>query len=150
MRDVLSILPFKNKLVKIEVTGSLLRESLEHGIARIANNAQPGAFPQVSGIQFSYDASRRPGERIVDLKVNGQAVAPDKKYSVTTTTFIAFDGGDGYSMLKGAPVLTPPEQLPLDSDVLRRAFTVRRALAPKVEGRIIRLDKSQASTSECN
>jgi 5'-nucleotidase len=150
MRDVLSILPFKNKLVKIEVTGALLREVLEHGVARIANNAQPGAFPQVSGVQFSYDASRKPGERILDIKVNGQAISPTRKYSLVTTTFIAFDGGDGYSMLKGATVLTTPEQLPLDSDALRRAFSVKRPQAPRVEGRITRLDKTKAATSECN
>ncbi|PYS71547.1 MAG: hypothetical protein DMF69_10010 [Acidobacteria bacterium] len=71
-RDVLSVLPFKNKLIKIEVTGALLREALEHGVSRVANNAEPGGFPQVSGIQFSYDASRRPGDRIVDLKVKGE------------------------------------------------------------------------------
>lgn len=150
MRDVLSILPFKNKLVKIEVSGALLKETLEHGVARVANNALPGAFPQVSGMQFSYDGSRPPGSRIVEIKVNGQPVSPSKTYSLTTTTFIAFDGGDGYMMLKGAPVLTPPERLPLDSDVFRRAFVGGRPLAPKVEGRIHRLDKTKASTSECN
>jgi 5'-nucleotidase / UDP-sugar diphosphatase len=150
VRDVLSILPFKNKLVKIEVTGALLKETLEHGVARVANNAQPGAFPQVSGIQFSYDASRPPGDRIVNLKVNGQPISPSRKYSLTATTFVAVDGGDGYTMLKGATVLTPPERLPLDSDALRRAFAGGRALAPKVEGRIHRLDKTKASTSECN
>ena len=69
---MLSVLPFKNKLIKIEVTGALLREALEHGVSRVANNAEPGGFPQVSGIQFSYDASRRPGDRIVDLKVKGE------------------------------------------------------------------------------
>jgi 5'-nucleotidase / UDP-sugar diphosphatase len=149
VRDVLSILPFKNKLIKIEVTGAVLKETLEHGVARIANNAQPGAFPQVSGIQFSYDASRPAGERIVDLKVNGQPVSPARKYSLTTSTFVALDGGDGYTMLKGAPVLTTPDRLPLDSDALGTVFAGGRALAPKVEGRIQRLDKTKASTSEC-
>ena len=150
MREVLSILPFKNKLVKIEVTGTLLREALEHGVAQIANNAQPGAFPQVSGIQFSYDASRAAGERIVDLKIKGQPVSPSKTYSLTTTTFIALDGGDGYTMLKGTPILTAPERLPLDSDVLKRVFAGGRVLAPRVEGRIRRLDKTKTSTTECN
>lgn len=149
MRDVLSILPFKNKLIKIEVTGALLKETLEHGVSRVAPNAQPGGFPQVSGIQYSYDASRRAGDRIVELKVNGQKVNPQSKYSLATTTFVALDGGDGYSMLKGAPVLTPPERLPLDSDALRRAFGSRRPVAPKVEGRIKRLDTAQKSRSEC-
>src|SRR6185369_9598102 len=94
MRDILSILPFKGKLVKMEVTGGLLRQALEHGVSQIANNAQPGGFPQVSGMQFSYDASRPVGDRIVSLKIKGQPVAADKKYSLVTTNFIAFDGGD--------------------------------------------------------
>jgi len=148
MRDVLSILPFKNKLVKIEVTGALLRQALEHGVSRVANNAQPGGFPQVSGIQFSYDASKPPGERIVELKVNGQPVTAGRKYSLTTTTFIAFDGGDGYTAFKDAPVLTPPERAPLDSEALRRAI-LGRPIAPKIEGRIQRLDKTQKTRSEC-
>ena len=149
MRDVLSILPFKNKLVKIEVSGDLLRETLEHGVSRVSTNAQPGGFPQVSGIQFSYDASKPAGARIVDVKVNGQPLSSTKKYSLATTTFIAFDGGDGYTMLKGARVLTAPEQAPLDSEALRRAIAVPRPIAPKVEGRIQRLDKTQQARSEC-
>ena len=149
MRDVLSILPFKNKLVRIEVTGDLLRQTLEHGVSRVSNNAQPGGFPQVSGIQFFYDASKPAGARIVNLKVNGQPLSLTKKYSLTTTTFIAFDGGDGYTMLKGARVLTAPEQAPLDSEALRRIIAGRRPIAPKVEGRVQRLDKTQQTRSEC-
>ena len=147
-RDVLSVLPFKNKLIKIEVTGALLREALEHGVSRVAPNAEPGGFPQVSGMQFSYDASRKPGDRIVDLKVKGEPVSPARKYSLATSTFVALDGGDGYAMFKGAPVLTSPDKLPLDSDALRRAL-LGRPIAPKVEGRIKRVDKVQKTRSEC-
>jgi 5'-nucleotidase len=147
-RDVLSILPFKGKLVKIEVTGEVLRQALEHGVSRIAPGAQPGGFPQVSGIQFSYDASRQPGSRIVAVKINGEPLVPSKKYSLTTTTFVALDGGDGYTMLKGATVLAAPDRTPLDSEALRRAL-FRRTIAPKVEGRIQRLDKTQTTRTEC-
>jgi 5'-nucleotidase len=149
MRDVLSILPFKNKLVKIEVGGALLRETLEHGVSRVANNAQPGGFPQVSGIQFSYDASKPEGARVVDVKINGLPLSTSRNYSLTTTTFVAFDGGDGYTMLKGARVLTAPEQAPLDSEALRRAIAQPRPIAPKIEGRILRLDKIEQTRSEC-
>ena len=149
MREVLSILPFKNKLVKIEVTGAVLREALEHGVSRVANNAQPGGFPQVSGIQFSYDASKPPGQRVAEVRVNGSSLSLTRKYSLTTTTFIAFDGGDGYDMFKSSPVLTAPEQTPLDSEALRRAIAIGRPIAPKVEGRIQRLDKIQQTRSEC-
>jgi 5'-nucleotidase / UDP-sugar diphosphatase len=151
VRDVLSILPFKNRLVKIEITGGTLRAALEHGVSRAAEDAEPGGFPQVSGIQFSFDASRKAGERIVDLKINGQPLDPARKYTLATTTFIGIDGGDGYSMLRGATVVLPPERAPLDSEVLQRAITAARSIAPKVEGRITRLDTVRKSaSSDCN
>jgi 5'-nucleotidase len=150
VRDVLSILPFKNKLVKIEITGATLRAALEHGVSRSAEDAEPGGFPQVSGIQFSFDASRKPGERIVDLKVNGQPLDDSRKYTLTTTTFVGLDGGDGYTMLKGATVIIPPERAPLDSEVLQRAISSVRAIAPKVEGRIKRLDTVRKKEPGCN
>jgi 5'-nucleotidase / UDP-sugar diphosphatase len=151
VRDVLSILPFKNRLVKIEIAGATLRAALEHGVSRAAEDAEPGGFPQVSGIQFSFDASRKAGERIVDLKINGQPLDPARKYTLATTTFIGIDGGDGYSMLRGATVVLPPERAPLDSEVLQRAITAARSIAPKVEGRITRLDTVRKSaSSDCN
>ena len=149
-RDLLSILPFKNKLVKIEVTGAILRGALEHGVARSAEDAEPGRFPQVSGVQFTFDASRKPGERIVEVKVNGLPLDDAKKYTLTTTTFVALDGGDGYTIFKGAPVVLPPEKAPVDVDVVKAAIATRRPIAPKVEGRIKRLDTARKSGSNCN
>ena len=143
------MLPFKNKLVKIGVTGATLRAALEHGVARSAEDSEPGRFPQVSGIQFSFDAKRQPGARLVDVKVNGLPLNDTKKYTLTTTTFIALDGGDGYAMFKGSPVIIPPERTPIDSDAVRRAISAR-AIAPKVEGRIKRLDVTQKSGPNCN
>jgi 5'-nucleotidase len=148
-RDVLSILPFKNKLVKIEVTGAVLKAALEHGVSRTAPGAEPGGFPQVSGIQFAFDASKSPGSRVTDVKVNGQPLDEARKYTLATSTFIALDGGDGYTMFKGAPVLLAPERAPIDSDALKRMFVSGKAIAPKVEGRIKRLDTSQKAASDC-
>jgi 5'-nucleotidase len=148
-RDLLSMLPFKNKLVKIEVTGATLRAALEHGVARSAEDSEPGRFPQVSGVQFSFDAKRPAGARLVDVKVNGLPLNDTKKYTLTTTTFVALDGGDGYAMFKGSPVVLPPERAPIDSDAVRKAIAPR-AIAPKVEGRIKRLDVTQKSGPNCN
>ncbi|HEX6649712.1 MAG TPA: 5'-nucleotidase C-terminal domain-containing protein [Pyrinomonadaceae bacterium] len=150
MRDLLSILPFKNKLVKIEVSGATLRAALEHGVARSAEDAEPGRFPQVSGVQFSFDARRPAGSRLVEVKVNGLPLDDAKKYTLSTTSFVALDGGDGYTMLKSSIVLIPPEQAPVDVDVVKKAINTGKAIAPKVEGRIKRLDVAQKSGSNCN
>ena len=144
MRDVLSILPFKNRLIKIEVTGATLRAALEHGVSRSAEDAEPGRFPQVSGIKFSFDAGRPAGQRVVDVKVNGQPLSETRKYSMAITTFLS-DGGDGYAVLKNQTVLLTPDQLPFDFEALRRFIATSRAIAPKVEGRVTRLDKTERS-----
>src|SRR5262245_35671206 len=147
-RDLLSILPFKNKLVKIEITGATLRAALEHGVSRSAEDSEPGGFPQVSGAKFSFDASRKPGARLVEVTVNGLPLDDAKKYTLTTTTFIALDGGCGYSMIKGATVIIPPVRAQVDVDAVRKALGTR-AIAPKVEGRIKRLDAARKSGANC-
>lgn len=149
VRDVLSILPFSNKVVKLELTGATLRTAIEHGLSRSAEDGEPGRFPQVSGIVFAFDVSRPPGSRIVDVKVNGQPLVQAKKYTLATTDFLFVHGGDGYTMLKNSTVLIPPERGQLDFEILQRAIGSVRAIAPKVEGRIKRLDQKQKARQDC-
>jgi 2',3'-cyclic-nucleotide 2'-phosphodiesterase (5'-nucleotidase family) len=83
------------------------------------------------------------------VRVNGLPLDDAKKYTLTTTTFLALDGGDGYSMFKGSPVIIPPERTPIDVDAVRKLLGTR-AIAPKLEGRIKRLDVVQKSGANCN
>ncbi|HEX7177139.1 MAG TPA: bifunctional UDP-sugar hydrolase/5'-nucleotidase, partial [Pyrinomonadaceae bacterium] len=101
MRDVLSILPFNNELEVIEVTGALLLEALENGVGRTAPGAEPGRFPQVSGMKYSFDASLPAGQRIKSVTVGTRPLDPARSYTLATTRYIAV-GGDGYDMLQAA------------------------------------------------
>ncbi|MFN2493298.1 MAG: bifunctional UDP-sugar hydrolase/5'-nucleotidase [Pyrinomonadaceae bacterium] len=149
-REVLSILPFKNKVVKVELSGATLRQALEHGVARSAEDAEPGRFPQVSGVRFAFDARRPPGSRIVKLTVNGRPLDPAGMYTLATSDYVAIDGGDGYAMLKDARLLITRQQAKFDSDVLQSAIALRKRIAPKTDGRIERLDQDQKQKTECN
>lgn len=148
-RDVLSILPFKNRVVKLELTGATLRAALEHGVARSAEDAEPGRFPQVSGIRLTFDATRPPGSRIVNLTINGKPLDDQRKYTLATSDYIGIDGGDGYEMFKGARLLLPRERASFDSDVLRSAIATKKVITPKVDGRIQRLDKGEKQKIDC-
>jgi 5'-nucleotidase len=147
-RDVLSILPFGNRVVKVEVTGKTLREIIEHGLGRTAEDPEPGRFPQVSGIRFSFDATRPAGSRIVEIKVNGQPLNDETKYTLATMNFL-LAGGDGYSMMANSRVLIGSEQARQDTEILERMMR-SRAIAPKVDGRIQRLDRTKKSQLDCN
>ena len=57
VRDLLSILPFKNKLVKIEVTGATLRATLEHGVSRSAEDSAARTVSRRSQV-FSFLSMR--------------------------------------------------------------------------------------------
>jgi 5'-nucleotidase len=147
---VLSILPFKNKVVKVELSGATLRQVLEHGVARSAEDAEPGRFPQVSGVKFTFDATRPPGSRIMSLTVNGKPLDEKKNYTLAASDYVAIDGGDGYAMFKGTRLLIPRERAQFDSEVLQAAIIAKKVIAPKVEGRIKRLDKDQKQKTDCN
>ena len=140
-RDVLSILPFNNPIVKIEVSGKKLMEVLEHGVARSREDNEPGRFPQVSGVKFKFDASRLPGQRIVEATVGGKPVDPNAIYTIATSNFLV-GGGDGYTMLKDAKVLIAADKAQKDSEVFEQAIksAANSTIAPKVEGRIIRIN----------
>ena len=146
-RDLLAIIPFKNKVVKLELSGAALRSMLEHGVARSAEDTQPGRFPQVSGIRFTFDAGRPSGSRLIDVKVNGVPLDDQKTYTLATADFLA-EGGDGYEILKSARVLIGKEQGQSDYDVVRQAIG-SRPIAPKVDGRIKRLDNAQQQKEAC-
>jgi len=137
VRDVLSILPFGNDLSVIEVTGNVLLQALEHGVSLTGPGAEPGRFAQVSGIRYSFDASKLPGTRVADVTVGGKPLDLKKTYTLVTTSFIA-GGGDQYAMFKGRPNVLKTQLT--DSGVLRAALESAKTIAPKTDGRIRRTD----------
>jgi len=142
-RDVLSILPFNNPIVKVEVTGKLLKPILEHGVARsgVGEDKEPGRFPQVSGLRFEYDTTKPAGSRVVSITVGGKPVDDASVYSVATSDFLVSRGGDGYTMFAQAKKLTDTTSAPKDSDVLEAAIknSLNATISPVIDGRIKKL-----------
>ncbi|MDQ3634345.1 MAG: 5'-nucleotidase C-terminal domain-containing protein [Acidobacteriota bacterium] len=141
-RAVLSILPFNNAIVKVELTGKTLREILEHGVARSAEDNEPGRFPQVSGLTFKFDASRPAGNRVTEILVGGKLLDDNKKYTLATSDFLVSNGGDGYTMFKDAKILINKDAAKKDAEILQNAInsSPNKTISPKVEGRIIRIN----------
>ncbi|MEQ1765774.1 MAG: 5'-nucleotidase C-terminal domain-containing protein, partial [Pyrinomonadaceae bacterium] len=141
-RDVLSMLPFNNPIVKVEVSGKTLLDLLEHGVARSREDGEPGRFPQVSGLRFVFDAGKLPGQRITQASVRGKAVDVNARYTIATSDFLVSRGGDGYTMFKDAKVLIAADAAPKDSEVFEKAIreSPSSTIAPKVEGRILRVN----------
>jgi 2',3'-cyclic-nucleotide 2'-phosphodiesterase/3'-nucleotidase/5'-nucleotidase len=117
--DIANSLRFNNGLTVMDITREGLVAVLEHGVAASSlddSNTQ-GRFPQVSGIEFSFDLTAESGNRIqsaaiksetgqiLDILVeNGEFVGdPIATVRMVTLGFLAGDegdptgiGGDGY------------------------------------------------------
>jgi 2',3'-cyclic-nucleotide 2'-phosphodiesterase (5'-nucleotidase family) len=130
--DVLKILPFANKVVKLEVTGDTLRAALENGVSQ--HERTGGRFPQVSGLRYAFDPKRPAGSRLTSVTVGDRPLDPAARYSMATFDFL-LGGGDGYAMLQQAKVLVDPMGGPMDSDLIFERLKAG-PLAPATDGRI--------------
>jgi 5'-nucleotidase len=147
-RDVISILPYNNKVVKLQIPGAVLRAAIEHGVASIGTEAEPGRFPQVSGLRFVYDATRKPGARITSITINGKALDDKQNYTLATTVYVV-GGGDGYNMFANPAFLIRSEQTLSEMDILQKAITAQQPIKPQTDGRIKRTDVGKEQSS-CN
>lgn len=138
MAEVYATLPFDNTVVVVKATGKTIWAALENGVAQYP--AAAGCFLQVSGLSYTFDASKEAGSRVVDVKVNGQPIDLEKTYTVVTNDFIT-GGGDGFTMMKEDTTL----QL-TTKHYLRDAFVEylqkHTNMAPQNEGRITILNEA--------
>ncbi len=135
--EVLTVLPFGNNLVTIDLTGEEILAALEHSVS--APGA--GAFMQVSGLKFKYDSAQPVGDRVWHveaLTADGyEELQLDKMYRVATNAFTA-DGGDGYTMFKTAKDEGRLAELYIvDFEVFTSYLEKVNPVSPVVEGRII-------------
>ncbi|CAH1203946.1 MULTISPECIES: 5'-nucleotidase C-terminal domain-containing protein [Paenibacillus] len=93
--DIITVLPFGNQVVSLDVKGADILAALENGVASYPEPS--GGFPQVSGIKFSIDASADKGNRVHSVTVGGKALDPEATYKLATNDFTAV-GGDEYTM----------------------------------------------------
>lgn len=149
IKDIYTVLPFDNYIVAVKLTGKQIREALEHGVSAVEEAA--GRFPQVSGINFTYSRSAKPGSRVKDIVIGDKPLEAGKEYIVATNDFLAA-GGDGYKvfgeavksskdfsitggMMKGEKLAFSDSGRWL-RDVIIGYIKEKKVISPEVEGRI--------------
>lgn len=101
--DMIAIFPFGNQMQVAEIKGSAIREMLNHSVYAYPDTF--GGFLQVSGIKFTFDPSLPAERRVVgEILINGQPLDDNKTYTIATMDFL-FEGGDGYTCLKGLNII---------------------------------------------
>ncbi len=117
VRDIAGLYVYENTLVVLEVTGQQLKEALEHS-AKYFRAYEPGKTPAelvddkipaynfdiAEGVTYTLNISKPFGERIENLQFQGKPLAPTQKIRLATNNY-RVNGGGGYTMYKGAPVV---------------------------------------------
>jgi len=132
--DIHKALPFPtNRTHILDISGEELKAALDYN----ASQVDEGGFLQVSGMNFILE----PNVGVRDVRVNGQALEPDKIYTLVTNSYIA-TGGDGYKMLKKIPAKRrryEPNPTPIIANYVKKHYgkADKRISYCKPEGRII-------------
>lgn len=100
--DVISVLPFGNYGVVLELSGADIIEALEYGFADLPNPS--GKLLQVAGISFDFNTSKKKN-KISNIMINNDKLDVKKIYKVATLDFVAI-GGDGYNMFVNKKILS--------------------------------------------
>lgn len=105
MADLLTILPFDDELVTIQLIGADLVAAMEHSVHRYSYTIRRGEYLQMSGLQVVFNLTQPSGSRVASLKVlctdclvpRYDPVEVNRMYKVLTTTYLAY-GGDEYDV----------------------------------------------------
>ncbi len=128
--------PFGNNLVVKSFTGREVRAILEQQFASGTNTVtSPIMLTPSRGLTYSYDLRRPAGQRILELRLNGQPVGDDTVYRVAFNSFLA-SGGDNFTLFRGGRDMVGG---PLDIDAIERYLVANSPLTPPAADRIRRL-----------
>jgi 5'-nucleotidase len=142
--DILTLHPFGNRLVTIELSGAQIQRVLEEQWST-DSNALPRIL-EISGINYVWDPAKSAGAHVVALcGAHNELLDSAMTYRVTINDFLA-GGGDGFTELKDAP---NGKLGPLDSEALEQYFEARKdPIQVRIEGRIARTDVGPAGTCQ--
>jgi len=102
--DVISVLPFNNRVEVVRLCGAAILAALEHGLA-----GEHGMLQQ-SGMSVRFDPAGAPGHRVVSVEAAGAPLKPEREYLVATIDFMV-QGGDGYRALGTGQRVTVSDQI---------------------------------------
>ena len=92
-----TVQPFGNNIAVATLSGAAIKEALENQWQTPEATEKSGR-PRLDmglsdNVSYTYNPNAERGNRILDIKINGESVDPEKDYTVAASTFL-LDGGD--------------------------------------------------------
>lgn len=105
--ELISILPFDNKLLVVNIPGQILKLALEKSVEHLPTTEYLNEFLQLSGLRVVYKIQKKKGERVDSVEVlcsNCSTPVYEKlnltqNYSVILDAF-TYNEGNNYTMFK--------------------------------------------------
>ena len=121
-------------LIKLDLTGQQIYDLLNQ---QWNSKRTQGQFLQVSGLTYTWDASKPAGQRIVAVMKDGQSLQTGKVYTVAVNEYLA-GGGDDFTVLTQGrhPVVGPF----VADALIQYVQTQPQPLNADIAGRISRLN----------
>ncbi len=130
-----TVQPFANSLVAMSLTGQQIKDVLEQQWTG-ANATRARILLPSRGFTYTWDNAVPAGNRVTDMRLNGNAIGLTTTYRVTVNSFLA-DGGDGFTALLAGTNRLGGAQ---DIDALIAFLAANRPFAPTTVARITRLN----------
>jgi 2',3'-cyclic-nucleotide 2'-phosphodiesterase (5'-nucleotidase family) len=124
LRRLFEAMPFDGPIVKLRMSGALLRSALDH----VAGSSRG---VQIGGMAAEYRQLRPRHERLASVTVDGAPLDDAKSYSVATLEFLA---GSYEEFVRAAP--SAEETGMLARDALRACAEKQRTISPPAPGRL--------------
>jgi 2',3'-cyclic-nucleotide 2'-phosphodiesterase / 3'-nucleotidase / 5'-nucleotidase len=156
--QIAKLYPYENTLRSVRITGTQLRQFLEHSATywktwrvgsreSLVNAAMPGYNnDMVVGATYDVDLSKPVGERIANLSVAGRGVTAGDTFTIALSNYRQ-TGGGGYAMLANAPLVYESKGDIRDMivDAVRKAGRLDPAAWSQVNWRITPADAAKAA-----
>lgn len=95
IKHIANLLPLKDHIVLIRLPGWIVKEALENAVSKYP--ALDGRFCNVSGLNFTWDAAKDAGSRVVTVQMwDGSQLDDNKLYTIALKYFLAI-GRDGFT-----------------------------------------------------
>jgi 5'-nucleotidase/UDP-sugar diphosphatase len=127
--DVWEMNPFGNHFVVFHVDGATLRRMID-----FQTTVSLREFVQVSGVRYSFDSSKPPGERLSSIEVGGAPLDEKARYTVVTNNYVASSLEDHFGI--HPDTITVTELADLDRDVFIERIRREKIITPVLDGRI--------------
>jgi len=130
--DLVSVIPFEERVVEATVTGADLRSILRESAASVVDFGEPDWWHgHVSGVRLRWDDG---SDRLVDARVDGDPIDPDATYTVATSAYLLHTGHEFPTLGERHRTDEGDVQFEVLADYARAV-----GIDPEVEGRIERV-----------